>query len=369
MNESSFEINGAIDSYGWQRSNVKYQLGRFKGKSVRCKVNSMGGSVNDALAISKLFEEHGDVTVEFVGFCASAVTWMAFGAKSIEMHEDSLWLCHKCSIFIDLFGQANSTKIDDLIKQLQNEKKNTEVIDLIVAKKYVDRCAAKGKSLQDVQELMNKERWLTVDECLEWGFVDKKIPGINKVTEEVRNQVAMNCAELNLPTPVFPRLTNSNEESLVNRIIEGVKGLFNAAPAKSDETATPTTTTTNQSVSHMNKTFTFINLVLAVDALTVQDGKVFLDEAQLTAINEALQQADAHKKAVNEATQALDGISDHVKSIEGLTNKVNALKAVINLIPSAVPANQTPPAKTSDSKEDQYKESKVDPVNNYFNEI
>ena len=95
MNEVVLEVNGMIDHYGWQRTNIRYFLNKNKGNAVRLKVNSFGGSVNEAIAISKLLEDHGNVTVEFIGFCASAVTWMAFGAKTREMHEDSLWLCHK----------------------------------------------------------------------------------------------------------------------------------------------------------------------------------------------------------------------------------------------------------------------------------
>lgn len=355
MNDAIIEINGAIDSYGWQRSNVKYQLNRLKGKKVRCKVNSMGGSVNDALAISKLFEDHGDVTVEFVGFCASAVTWMAFGAQSIEMHEDSLWLCHKCSIFLNLYGQANSTKIEDLIKQLENEKKNTDAIDLIVAKKYVDRCLAKGKTLKDIQDLMNKERWLTVDECLEWGFIDKKIPGINKVTDEYRNMVIMNCADMHLPVPEFHTPENKDENSLVDKILDGVRTIF--APKNN--------VITNSNSITMNKTFVAVNTLLAIEGLAENNGKLELTTEQLQTINEAIQTGIENKKLVEDAVTALDSLSDNVKNISGLDNKINAIKTVINFIPAGTPVNQTGAAGAAE-KEDPYKDSKVDPVNDFF---
>ena len=84
-------------------------------------------------------------------FVASlAVTWMAFGAKTREMHEDSLWLCHKSSIRVDIYRTMNSDQLADTIKQLENEKKNQDAIDLIIAKKYADMCADKDKSLAAV---------------------------------------------------------------------------------------------------------------------------------------------------------------------------------------------------------------------------
>ena len=69
MNEVVLEVNGMIDHYGWQRTNIRYSLNKNKGNAVRLKVNSFGGSVNEAIAISKLLEDHGNVTVEFIGFC------------------------------------------------------------------------------------------------------------------------------------------------------------------------------------------------------------------------------------------------------------------------------------------------------------
>ena len=92
MERKVININGVLDDWGWLRSNVQYMLNKHKNDSVLCIVNSYGGSVNEGLAISKLFEEHGDVVVRFIGCCASAATWMAFGAKSIEIAEDALFL-------------------------------------------------------------------------------------------------------------------------------------------------------------------------------------------------------------------------------------------------------------------------------------
>ena len=60
------EVNGSIDHYGYQRYNIKYWLNKNKDKEVHCKINSPGGSVNEAIAISKIFAEHGNVIVEFL---------------------------------------------------------------------------------------------------------------------------------------------------------------------------------------------------------------------------------------------------------------------------------------------------------------
>ncbi|WP_278715563.1 ATP-dependent Clp protease proteolytic subunit [Bacteroides caecimuris] len=369
MEESVLEVNGMIDHYGWQRTNIKWHLNKNKGKKVRCKINSWGGSVNEAIAISKLFEEHGNVTVEFIGFCASAVTWMAFGAASIEIHEDSLWLCHKSSIPVEIYGSMNSDQIESTIKQLQNEKKSQDAIDLIIAKKYADKCAVKGKTIKDVFDLMKEERWIPADECLDWGFVDHIIPGINKVSNDFRNLMIENCVALKLPAPSFPVDSEPNNDgtnnSYLKKILDGLNAFVfsNKKETCSEDAQTNINSNKNQT---MNKTFVAVNTLLAVEGLTENDGKVELTIEQMQKVCDAVKQGEVNKTTVDNAVTALDSISPNVKAIDGLTNKIHAVKALVNLIPSGTPAGNSIPKNTPEDK--NYEDSKKDPVNHYFTE-
>ena len=274
MNEVIIDIYSVIDNYGYLTSNVRYQLARNKGKKVRCRVNSLGGSVDQALTISQLLAEHGDVVVEFVGLCASAATWMAFGAKSIEMHEDSLLLCHKCSTTVDVYASLNADKIEAMIDDLKNKKQNIEALDLLIAKKYLDKCKSKGKNLQDVLNLMKAANWMTNEQALEWGFVDKIIPGINRqVTNEMRDLMAQNCAALDLTAPPFEvqqvNAVDNKDNDMVARIINGIKQIFKPIE---DENKKETVINQNQKV--MNKDFTTINSLLGVEGFEAKDQKV-----------------------------------------------------------------------------------------------
>ena len=365
MNEVVLEVNGMIDHYGWQRTNIRYFLNKNKGNAVRLKVNSFGGSVNEAIAISKLLEDHGNVTVEFIGFCASAVTWMAFGAKTREMHEDSLWLCHKSSIRVDIYRTMNSDQLADTIKQLENEKKNQDAIDLIIAKKYVDMCADKDKSLADVFDLMKQERWLSADEVKEWGFIDNIIPGINKITDEYRNLLIENCAALNFPLPAIidkqdePLANDEVSESLVNRIVNSIKAIFKPIE-KSTEDNNPINNSTI-----MNKTFVMVNALLGVEGLAENNGKVELTIDQLQKICNALKEADDNKQSVTKATEALDAISPNIKGITGLENKIQAVAVVLNMVPKGVPAGNALP---KEDKAEDFSETAKDPVNEFVKE-
>ena len=167
MERKQIKINGVLDEWGWNRSNVQYMLNKYKNEPVLCIVNSYGGSVNEGLAISKLFEEHGDVVVRFIGCCASSATWMAFGAKEIEIAEDALFLVHQCSNLVAIYKSMKIEDIDKTIKQLESMKKSQEAINLTIAKKYADRLPD-GKKLEDVLQLMAEERWMTASDAHRW---------------------------------------------------------------------------------------------------------------------------------------------------------------------------------------------------------
>ncbi|MEG1861012.1 MAG: ATP-dependent Clp protease proteolytic subunit [Bacteroidaceae bacterium] len=359
MEEYILELNGVVDSYGYMRSNIKWRLSQNAGKPVRCKVNSLGGSVNDAITISKLFEEHGNVVVEFVGFCASAVTWMAFGAKRIEMHEDSLWLCHKSSVMVSLYDTMNAEDLEAAIKKLQINKQQAEAVDLIIAKKYFDRCGAKEKTIKNVLDLMSGETWLTAEDCMAWGFVDVVIPGINKVSNEYRCELIENCAAMNIPVPRFPgHSLFAQEDSLAERVFGKIKRFLNPSDkTDSENIINPNTITT------MNEQFTSLNALLGVAGFEETSGNIALSAEQMKTINDALNRAAGLKPVIEEAKASLDEISPAVKSITGLKNKILAVCALVNRIPSGVPSTRQP---VTDGNAQDFTDSKVDPVNSYF---
>lgn len=375
MERKQININGILDSWGYQRSNVSYQLNRYKDMPVLCVVNSLGGNVNEGLAISKLFEEHGDVVVRFIGCCASAATWMAFGAKEIEIAEDAFLMVHNCSNLISIYKSMKIEDIETTIKELESVKKSQEAFNLTVAKKYADRAIEK-KTMEDIITLMAEERWMTANEALEWGFVDRVIPGVNRMNEESRNQIVQNCVALNLPAPHFQQ---QEEKSIVREILDGVKGMIRYA-VKNDvaiedgqlEPTTPSATeesTNNQSNNQkgfaMNKKFVNLIALLAIasNQVTEEDGSVTLDMDQLEHIENALAEAKKRGQQLKDVEDVLDSVSDNVKIMDGLKNKALALKGLVGQFPIQAPAGNQIPAGASDDKQNKLDETAKDGIN------
>ena len=373
MERKVININGVLDDWGWLRSTVQYMLNKHKNDPVLCIVNSYGGSVNEGLAISKIFEEHGDVVVRFIGCCASAATWMAFGAKSIEIAEDALFLVHQCSNLVAIYKSMKVEDIDATIKKLESMKKSQEAINLTIAKKYADRIP-EGKTLEDVLNLMAEERWMTAEETKEWGFVDKVIPGINRMTKEAQNLVTMNCASMNLPVPHFD--TPKEEISMVSQIIDGIKNLLHLESKGAEEntsedpanhsTEREQTVSNNQNnQSSMNKKFINLIALLAIanDATTDEEKGVTLTHEQLQLIENALANAKAKEETLKDVEEALDAVSDNVKKMEGVKNKALALAGLVDKFPVQAPAGNKVTEGSSDTKQNALDETAKDDIN------
>lgn len=352
MNEVIITLFGSISQYWYDKNYMKYFLDKAKGKPVRLKVTSYGGDVAEAVAISNLIAEHGDVTVEFIGFNASAATWMAFGAKRIEMHADGMWLAHKCSVSVDIYGALNADQLDDKIKELQSSKQSAEAIDLMIAKKYADRS---GKSVKDVLSLMKESKWIAADEVKEWGFVDEIIPGINKrakVTDELSN-----CfSAMGLPIPVVEDKQQA-EPTMVEQILAGIKNLFKQEEKKN----------INQPLTNMRKEFLSVNQILNVEGLNESDGKITLTVDQVKAINDAIKAAKEGQTNAENTLKGviddLDSLSDQVKSAADNKAKVQAIRDILDKIPGT----KTSTNKESDEK-NKFADIATDPINEYENE-
>ena len=375
MNETVITLFGSIDRYCYNKNYLKYFLDKAKGQPVRLKVSSFGGDVAEAVAMTNLISEHGNVTVEFISFNASAATILAFGANSIEMHEDGMWLAHKCSLGVDIWGQLNADQIEGAIKELQNKKKSAEAIDLMIAQKYINRS---GKSLKDIITLMEEERWMPASEAKDWGFIDKIIPGAHK-KPQITNEITDCFTAIGLPLPVLnaseaETQPKGNDRNLVSQIIDGIKGLF-PANNKSEDISNSNT------VISMRKEFTFINQILNSEGIEEKDGKISLTVENLQAINNAIKVANEAKTkaesdlaAANTARQTaennltaivndLDSLSDSVRNAADSKAKVQVIRDIVAKIPGTATASH------QESDEDsKFADIATDPINSYENE-
>lgn len=126
--------------------------------NIELRINSYGGSVDEALGMIELLGRHdGDVSVTVDSIAASAASFFpaVFRSKAAK---------HARLMIHDPWGVA--------IGNAKELRKIADVLD-----KYRDSTAgiyatAMSKSMDEVRQLMEDETWYSADEALEAGLID-----------------------------------------------------------------------------------------------------------------------------------------------------------------------------------------------------
>ena len=321
---------GGISNWNVSHAYMKYMMDELGAGPVIVKCTSPGGDVNEALLIKSLFEEHGEVTIEYVGFNASAATLIGHGAAKTTIREDSLYLIHKPSVWVDTWGRMNADELSAAITELENQKKDAEKITLMIAQDYVN---SRGMEMSVVENLMKDARWLTAKEAVDLGLVDELIPSKTKKAVITNEVLAMMSAN-NYPIPVIAE-DEPEKPGFIQTIINKI----------SPKNQTP-----------MNKEFSCVNEVLAVDGVDVNDGKITLTIEQLTALNTRIQTKETEvtnltterdnattarttaENALSEFTTKVNQIDPTVGAAADADAKVAAINAILAARPAVAPA-------------------------------
>lgn len=298
-------INSTI---GWPFSAeyVQSELNKCKKKTCNVYISSLGGSVADALQIRQMFLEHGQVEVHLHGFVASAATIIAMGAAKVHMGRYALFLMHRCSNWVETWGQLNAEEIAAAIKTLESQKDTLETIDQTIASIYAARC---GKKVEDVADWMMHAKWLTADECLDRGLIDSICDDDKAldVTDGVRGEI-LACG---LPLPDVK--AEPDADLSLRSFLDGFRALF----TKSRGVDKPNGMTQGPDVQ-IEKVTKYSNLlnVLHLEALEAKAGEVTLGEEQLAALDSRLSDFAAQE-------------AQHTSTIDSLTAQVTDLTAQV----------------------------------------
>ncbi len=316
------EISGTIEQYGYSVEYVRYMINQLGDGPITAKVSSLGGDMMHALKIKDLFAEHGDVTVEYVSFNASAATLLGHGAKKSVINEDAFYLIHKPMVWVDAWGSLNEDQLEAEIANLKAAKKDAETITLSMINEYVK---ARSMDFDTVRNLMKESRWLSAKEAVELGLVDELKPTKGKNSSEPTTHMVAMMKANNLPVPQVSTSENKN------RLIEKFTNIF--------KTHTNTT---------MEKKYQFINETLSVESVEVKENSVTLTMQQVEVLNAKIgdlkasaENADKEKTmaetSLADAIAKIDSISEDVKKAETVEDKITAIKKLIADKPATTP--------------------------------
>ena len=193
----NLHLRGGVGGYAFDAEFVDFRLNKLKGKPVNVLIDSRGGDVFTAMSILDSFRRHGDVTVHYVGYNASAATIVSMGAKHVSIDKTGMYLVHKASTFVWEFASMNEDEIAQRIQELEAVQRNLVKIDHSIASLYASKCK---KSKEDLLALMKTGGWLTPEEALEWGFVDE-ITDFSEDKQELTDEIVNYFNSEGFPLP------------------------------------------------------------------------------------------------------------------------------------------------------------------------
>jgi len=132
---------------------------------LKVEIHSYGGSVVVGKGIhDKLLEHPANKTAVIYGICASAATYAALACQKVQIPANSFFLIHNSSGIV--FGNAND---------MRQAADMLDVADESIAALYAART---GKSLEEIQDIMDADTWMSGTDAVAMGLADEVIEPI-----------------------------------------------------------------------------------------------------------------------------------------------------------------------------------------------
>ena len=166
--ESDLYLYSEIDS--WGDGEYAHSAKSFKNEldalgdigTLNIYINSPGGDVFEGVSIANMLKRKKCVKNIYIdGLAASIASVIAMAGDNVIMPSNSMMMIHNAWTFTQ--GNANDLRkmADDL-----------EKMDSSIRQSYLDKSNGKIDE-ETLIDLMNKESWLSADECLEYGLCDE----------------------------------------------------------------------------------------------------------------------------------------------------------------------------------------------------
>lgn len=151
-----------VESTTSQRYFVE-NLADVKGSdTVNLYINSMGGSVKEALGIYNALKRcPAAVTAYIDGFAASAASVIAMAADRVVMPRNTTMMVHNASWSVYGNSAALRKSADDL-----------DIINGAMLQSYVVK-AGKKLTMEKLEEMADGETWLSAEDCVLYGLADE----------------------------------------------------------------------------------------------------------------------------------------------------------------------------------------------------
>lgn len=125
-------------------------------------INSPGGDVQAGQEIYSILKDiKNHVTIEVQSMAASAASMIAMAGDTVKMSPVALLMIHNAS-----------TCTSGDYRDMQHTADVLQTVNTAIMQAYI---AKTGKTEDELRDMMDRETWLTANQCLENGFADEII--------------------------------------------------------------------------------------------------------------------------------------------------------------------------------------------------
>lgn len=150
-----------VESKTSQRYFIDNLQGLSAGDRVNLYINSMGGSVKEALGIYNVLQRcPAEVYAYIDGFAASAASVIAMAAKTVIMPRNTAMMIHNARL--GAYGTS---------EELRKAADDLEVMNTAAIQSYAMHAGDKLPEEQ-LQRMLDAETWLTAEDCMKYGLAD-----------------------------------------------------------------------------------------------------------------------------------------------------------------------------------------------------
>ena len=201
-------IFGNISSYDWpekDKSSYKIvkELKELDADEIVVHINSMGGSVPEALAIYNVLRDHpAKIITQCDGFACSAASVIFMAGTERQMHDTSLLMIHNAWVC----GHGNAAEL----------RKQADDLDKITQMSINAYKREATISEEEIAKMMDEETWIDAYSAKEYGFATT----ICEEVEEGINQSAMGNIKEHL---MQKKDTAINYDQIADKVVEKIE--------------------------------------------------------------------------------------------------------------------------------------------------
>jgi ATP-dependent Clp endopeptidase proteolytic subunit ClpP len=268
------------------------------GVDVDLRINSVGGDVFEGIAIYNALKKHnGKVNVTIEGLSASMASIIMLAGDEITASANSLIMIHNPQVGV----QGDSADLQNKVELLNKIKE--QMLNV-----YTDKT---GMQAEEIAVMMDKETWLTAEEALEIGMIDK-------VGDTIKLAAHFDISNFNAPNWVEEKYSKEEELEISNNQNKEMDKLFNML---SELKETVSNFVTNNPEDNNSEEVSALNDTAIKNQIVDLTEKIHEQEEKWSTVNAELETATGLMITMEENIETLEAEKN---SLQTEINKSNA---------------------------------------------